>query len=896
YLFTLVLCTLIIIPKGQASEKWSWGKTTDGKNSAEDKHDGEKGEGIVPRSVDGGGFTKTPVFSSQNLSEKHSGGNTVKPPALTEGRSLKKFFKDMECRFGGKCKGRIPYSQPLYGAPVPVPAPYPVFSAPIAVAPAPQYPSPVLGPGPQYPPSIIAPLPRPIPLPKPAPVKVGYPPIPVVTEHHHTHTHIHKGGPIAAPISPIGSITPIAESPYKHTGYPPRPGFSPTILNGGSHQDSHESFGSPIGFGSSLMGSQIYGYGPLISPVVGPSIPVKPITTFPSGYGSAPIIGYGSNAPLSGPKSNSRPVKFFSTGYDTPVSPTFGGKGYKPTQTHQFPSKYGESTSSVPVYVAPSPIYTPSYGKGISSGVRPTSYIIPVASYTSGYDSSSKNSLGQRPYVPPKPVASYSSGHGTSSEIFSEQGPYSKPQPIASYSSGYGTNSEIFSGQGPYSKPQPIVSYPPSSGYGSSVLPQIGYNSGYNSQGYSPIKGISPISGNNNGYGISPIAVQPEAVTGTIYRPAKSLYAEECSCVLPQYCSSYDIVRITSGKDIAHLINPRNEALSILSNATDSHEQTRGKRDAPVITNRQPVASTRTAKARAIGGYTPGLSGCAPNYVCCRNSVNQEGKQFDGVCGKSLRNAIHGRVANTEYNRGVTQFGEFPWQGAILREKDYESLFVCGATLVSQQHVLTAAHCVVDEPYQSLIVRLGDWDVNGQTEFYKHIELPVANVVIHPKFYAGNLENDIAVLTLRGYIDFLANPHISPVCLPNPYTDFTNQQCYVSGWGKDAFGYSGEFQQILKKVDVPIVDRQSCQYALQEARLGRDYYLPEGFICAGGEEGKDTCKGDGGGPLVCPTRYNTFELAGIVSWGIGCGLKGVPGVYVNVPYYADWIKSIVDYS
>lgn len=82
--------------------------------------------------------------------------------------------------------------------------------------------------------------------------------------------------------------------------------------------------------------------------------------------------------------------------------------------------------------------------------------------------------------------------------------------------------------------------------------------------------------------------------------------------------------------------------------------------------------------------------------MCCRNSVNQEAKQFDGVCGKSLKNAIHGRVANTEYNRGVTQFGEFPWQGAILREKDYESLFVCGATLVSQQHVLTAAHCVVE--------------------------------------------------------------------------------------------------------------------------------------------------------------------------------------------------------
>lgn len=63
------------------------------------------------------------------------------------------------------------------------------------------------------------------------------------------------------------------------------------------------------------------------------------------------------------------------------------------------------------------------------------------------------------------------------------------------------------------------------------------------------------------------------------------------------------------------------------------------------------------------------------------------------------------------------------------------------------------------------------------------------------------------------------------------------------------------------------------------------------FICAGGEKNRDTCKGDGGSPLVCPIpgypeRY--FQI-GIVSWGIGCGVNGVPGVYVNVPLYVLWI-------
>ena len=66
-------------------------------------------------------------------------------------------------------------------------------------------------------------------------------------------------------------------------------------------------------------------------------------------------------------------------------------------------------------------------------------------------------------------------------------------------------------------------------------------------------------------------------------------------------------------------------------------------------------------------------------------------------------------------------------------------------------------------------------------------------------------------------------------------------------------------------------------------------------MCAGGIGGVDTCKGDGGSPLVCKNRNGPWYQAGIVSWGIGCGEENIPAVYASVATASCWIDSEVSH-
>lgn len=211
------------------------------------------------------------------------------------------------------------------------------------------------------------------------------------------------------------------------------------------------------------------------------------------------------------------------------------------------------------------------------------------------------------------------------------------------------------------------------------------------------------------------------------------------------------------------------------------------------------------------------------------------------TCGARNSYGVRGRVANLNYPESGTDFAEFPWHvGIMKRLRPQESLYVCGGVLIASQWIATAAHCLKNLRPQELKVRLGEWDVHREDEFHAHIEKMVTDVVIHPEFFPGNLNNDIALLRLEGPVDLNA-PHIAAACMPEGPENFIGQRCWVTGWGKDAFGTQGAYQHVLRKVDVPLLDPLDCQDRLRRTRLGPQFKLHTSFVCAGGEPGKDAC-------------------------------------------------------
>jgi secreted trypsin-like serine protease len=231
----------------------------------------------------------------------------------------------------------------------------------------------------------------------------------------------------------------------------------------------------------------------------------------------------------------------------------------------------------------------------------------------------------------------------------------------------------------------------------------------------------------------------------------------------------------------------------------------------------------------------------------------------------------------------------FPWQislGVSWIADPYMTHF-CGGSVYSPNWVITAGHCVIDTNPANVVITAGSNRLTTAA-----IRKNVKRIIVHKQFVQredGSLEHDIALIELFDPLPI--GSRIKPIDLLTPDIESRvlteGTLLTVTGWGATIVA-GIPVRELRFLDDLPLVLRASCNEP--RAYNGR---VTDNMICAGLETGgKDACDGDSGGPLM-KVSGKVPKLAGIVSWGDGCGKPYKFGVYTRVANYVDWLNTCV---
>ncbi|XP_054158936.1 transmembrane protease serine 9-like [Oppia nitens] len=230
----------------------------------------------------------------------------------------------------------------------------------------------------------------------------------------------------------------------------------------------------------------------------------------------------------------------------------------------------------------------------------------------------------------------------------------------------------------------------------------------------------------------------------------------------------------------------------------------------------------------------------------------------------------------------------WPWMAGIVSKGDNDPF--CGATLISRQLVVTAAHCMKSyfgrKQPDNIMIRLGVHDVENTTEPMAR-DYAVESITIHKKYIDVENGYDIALIKLKDRVKL--SPEVRPICLPaslnhSQHNTYEDKLAMLAGWGlKIESSSSGS--NVLMEVEVQVWNNTACNESLSQ------FNIVDSMLCAGDRAGgKDSCQGDSGGPLMYRRPTDTkWELIGIVSFGAGCGRENSPGANTRVTHYIDWI-------
>ncbi|XP_075983751.1 serine protease gd-like isoform X2 [Anticarsia gemmatalis] len=247
------------------------------------------------------------------------------------------------------------------------------------------------------------------------------------------------------------------------------------------------------------------------------------------------------------------------------------------------------------------------------------------------------------------------------------------------------------------------------------------------------------------------------------------------------------------------------------------------------------------------------------------------------------------------YNGSPYTRGDLPWLVAIYKSKGGTLSFICGGTLISNRHVITAAHCMQLRTELSsikdFVVKVGVYNLNDWSDDITVTRTLIA-ASIHESYNATTLENDILVFTFNKRVEF--NTYIRPACLWNGNTDLTRivgASGVVAGWGDQGTGTKVGEPHMVR---IPIVSTAVCRASKPQFH----WLTSQKTLCAGDRKGAGPCRGDSGGGLYL-LDGGKWRLRGVVSISLRpqngdttCNLNEYI-VFTDTAQYLTWIRSVM---